>query len=188
MKRKTILVLLVLVVLALGSSYASASGLWGTLWAGQNESAGEFNCYVDLTGTDLRIIIYPLGDWKITESHVAVHTNPANIPQNNKGNPKPGHFTWSQKSAPTTTPHEYTIPFSEIEGGLSPGGTYTLYIAIHAVVVKTDSFGCIIQNETAWGGPCRTKWFPGASLLLPFMKIGTNRWGYYFEFVVTVPL
>jgi len=183
MKRGTILVLLALVVLVLGSSYASAFS--GTLWAGQNERAGVFTCF--FTATDLRITIIPQYDWKITESHVAVHTNPANIPQNKKGNPVPGHFTWGQKSAPTPTPHEYIIPFSEIEGGLNPG-TYPLYIAIHAVVVKTtDGNGCIIQDETAWGGPCYSSWSPGDPIPYLFVKLGTNRWGYYFEFAVTVP-
>ena len=182
MKRRTILVLLTLVVLVLGSSYASANVLSGTLWAGQNSIAGYFQVFT--TSTGLRITISPQSGWKITESHVAVHASPANIPQNKKGNPRPGHFTWSQKSAPTTTPHEYTIPYSEIEGGLSPGD-HTLYIAIHAVVV--DSFGGI-QEETAWGGPCYEDWSPGDPLPDLFMKIGTNRWGYYFEFVVTVPL
>jgi len=181
MKRRTILVLLALVVLVLGSSYASAFS--GTLWAGKNENAGIFNILP--TGTGLMITILPQNGWKITESHVAVHTSPANIPQNKKGNPIPGHFTWGQTSAPITTPHLYTIPFSEIEEGLSPG-THTLYIAIHAVVVETDG---IIQEETAWGGPCvGLPWSPGDPLPSDplFMKIGTNRWGYYFELEVTV--
>ncbi|MBA7643212.1 hypothetical protein ES703_50931 [subsurface metagenome] len=186
MKRRTILVLLALVVLVLGSSYASAYEQWGTLWAGQNSIAGYFHVFT--TGTGLRITINPQSGWKITESHVAVHTSPANIPQNKNGNPRPGHFTWSQKSAPTTIPHKYTIPYSEIEGGLIPGVTYTLYIAIHAVVFQTDSFGCIIQDETAWGGPCYEDWSPGDPLPYPFVKLSTNRWGYYFEFEVTVPL
>lgn len=185
MKRGLILALSILVVLVIASSYASGYGLCGTLWAGKHEIAGYFQVFT--TGADLRIIIIPHSGWKITESHVAVHTNPADIPQNNKGNPVPGHFTWSQKSAPTTTPHEYNIPFSEIEGGLS-SGTYTLYIAIHAVVVKTDSYGCIIQDETAWGGPCHHSWSPGDPLPYPFIKLGTNRWGYCFAFEVEVPL
>ena len=183
MKRGTILVSLVLVVLVFGSSYASAYEQSGTLRAGKNDIAGYFHVFDTETG--LLIIISPQNGWKITESHVAVHTDQANIPRNKKGNPVPGHFTWGQKSAPTATPHEYTIPFSEIDGGLFPG-LHTLYIAIHAVVVKTNFWGCIIQSETAWGGPC-CPWSPGDPLPDPFVKIGTNRWGYYFEFEVTVP-
>ena len=184
MKRRTILVLLALVVLVLGSSYASAFS--GTLWAGKNENAGKFNILSTTSG--LIITIIPQNGWKITESHVAVHFRWDNIPQNKKGNPIPGHFTWGQKSAPPTTTHEYTISFSEIEGWVSPG-EYWLVIAIHAVVVKTDSSGCILQEETAWGGPCDESWSPGEPLPsypVAFWKIGTNRWGYYFELEVTV--
>lgn len=182
MKRGTILVLLTLVVLVLGNSYASAHEQYGTLWAGKNDIAGYF--HILTTETGLWITIIPQNGWKITESHVAVHTGPWNIPQNKKGNPIPGHFTWSQKSAPTTTPHEYTISFSEIDGGLSQGEWY-LCIAIHAVVVKTDGSGCILQEETAWGGPCHESWSPGDPLPsepVLFMEIGTNRWGYWIEF------
>jgi len=180
MKRGTILVLLVLVVLVFGSSYASA--FTGTLWAGKNENVGVFHIFT--VDTTLRIIIDPRNGWEITESHVAVHLDPADIPQNKKGNPIPGHFAWDQKSAPTTT-HEYIIPFSDIDGGVVPGDV--LIIAIHAVVVKTDGSGCI--SETAWGGPCAERWSPGEplpSVPVHFEKIGTNRWGYYFEFVVPV--
>jgi len=194
MKRKLTLVTLLIGFLFLGSSTVSAASVSGTLWAGNAYNAGDF--YVSITSTGLEIDIYTLHGWKLVESHVSVRTNLCYIPQTGNscnGNPKLGHFIWSQTSSPTTDPHSYSISFSEIpkaddeyDVGLLPG-TYTLYICIHAVVVKTVD-GCLVQEETAFGGPCISDmWDPSQPFLpSPFGKLGSNRWGYYFTVEVTV--
>jgi hypothetical protein len=133
-------------------------------------------------GNVLEIRIYPSGDWKITESHVEVVTAVADFPTNPGGNPRAGHFRWSVTTAPTTSAHVYSIPFADIpavEG-------QTVYVAVHTVMVKTDMYGMIIQEETGWGGPCGTNgWNPGLPLPSPpFYKWGGNAWGYYFMFTL----
>ena len=180
MKKSLASVFLAVVLLLLGTSVASANGTgWYSIWAGQNMLAGIFQV-VPYGDNAIKIQIIPVQGWKLTESHIEVVTDPTLFPINNGGNPAPGQFRWAQKSAPSTVPHEYVIPYADIP---SVSGA-TVYIAVHVVVVKTDIYGNIIQDETGWGGPCDTDWNPSLPLPTGFWKIGASRWGYYFSFVL----
>ena len=99
-------------------------------------------------------------DWVLTETHLAVATDPDDFPQTKSGNPKVGKFPYKDEGLYNT--HKlYTIPLDS----WGPGDI--LYIAAHAVVKN----GC--REETAWadcGGP--DAYFPG------------NNWATYFTYTV----
>jgi hypothetical protein len=119
------------------------------LYAGQTINAGNVTVWNDQT--DLYVQFNTSGGWLMTESHVAVATSLAGIPQKN-GNPIPGQFPYSMVHNPPVTTYTYAIPL----GSWQPG--QQLYIAAHAVVVMLDQYGNVIRRETGWGnGPN----FPG---------------------------
>jgi len=102
------------------------------------------------------------GDWYLTEVHFHIAKNWQDIPQKN-GNPIPGKFAYKMTFDPPVTSYERCFDLSNLLGGLKPGDT--IYIAAHAVVVKKDDSGNIIQKETAWGeGPE----FPGKNWAMYF--------------------
>ena len=107
-----------------------------------------------------------IGDWYLTETHLAVVTDWNDFPMTKKGNPKVGHFPYKHEGLDSTY-DEYIIPL-EVDWEL---GT-TLYIAAHAVVEKRLDT-CVLQEETAWancGGI--NAFFPG------------NNWATYTWYIV----
>ena len=80
--------------------------------------------------------------WYLTETHLAVVTDPEDFPMTKKGNPKVGHFPYKHEGLTPT--YEYMIP---LEADWEPEDM--LYIAAHAVVEKRSD-GCVLQEETAW--------------------------------------
>lgn len=69
----------------------------------------------------------------ITQTHLAVATDPDDLPQTKKGNPIPGQFENVGVHDPGVTEYTYKIP---LLNGYSP-----LYIAAHAVVEKLSGLG-----------------------------------------------
>ncbi|MFO7675086.1 MAG: hypothetical protein R6X12_02040 [bacterium] len=119
------------------------------LYAGQHINAGNVTVWND--ATNLYVQFNSSGDWVITETHVAVATSLAGIPQKN-GNPVPGLFPYKEVHDPAVTTYTYTIPLGDWEPGQE------LYIAAHASMALLDEYGEVIQTETGWGyGPD----FPG---------------------------
>lgn len=119
------------------------------LYAGQNINAGNVTVWNDQA--NLYVQFNATGGWVISETHVAVATSLAGIPQRN-GNPVPGQFPYKATHNPAVTSYTYTIPL----GNWQPG--QDLYIATHAVMLLLDENGNVIQRETGWGfGPK----FPG---------------------------
>ncbi len=114
-----------------------------TIWAGQHINAGTvtvINC------TDYLYVKYQSsGDWKFTEMHLAVANNCTQLPRNKKGHLVPGQFPYSMTFSPPASGQEFTIPLGDWE----PGDT--IAIAAHAVVVRLDGNGNVIQEETGWG-------------------------------------
>ena len=80
--------------------------------------------------------------WYLTETHLAVVTDPELFPMTKKGNPKVGHFPYKHEGLDSTH-DEYMIP---LDGWTTDT---VLYIAAHAVV-EMRSDGCVLQEETAW--------------------------------------
>jgi hypothetical protein len=129
------------------------------LIAGQNIDVGSVAIYND--ETSVCVAFATVGDWYLTETHLAIATDPAGIPQKN-GNPSPGQFPlhhedlWTQHDA-------FCVLLADI--GAEPGDP--LYIATHAAVAQ-EIEGEIVGGETAWG---QGHDFPG------------KNWGMYFEYV-----
>ena len=99
-------------------------------------------------------------DWELTETHVAVATSLAGIPQTKSGNPKVGHFPYAMMHKPPVTAYTYEIDL------VWTAGT-ELVIAAHAVVQN----GC--REETAW-----------ADCEGPEFQFPGNNWATYINYTV----
>lgn len=97
----------------------------------------------------------------ISETHLAVATSLAGIPQTPTGNPKNGQFPYGGT---------YNPPVNNVQFVIKPGdpgypvGATTLYIAAHAVVNITS--GTSTNTETAWG---KGQGFPGKNWAMYFV-------------------
>jgi len=125
------------------------------LLAGQTIDVGFMT--VSNNQNSLIIVYHAENGWTITETHLAVATSLAGIPQTKKGNPIPGQFPYYTSHSPGVTEVVHVV-----NSNAWPTGT-RLYIAAHAVVVSGGS------NETAWGDGLD---FPG------------NNWATYFNYDV----
>ena len=121
-----------------------------TLIAGQNFYAGTIT--LSTTGSQVCVTFQTAGGWQLTETHLAIASSLAGIPQTKAGNPSPGKFPYSSTHSPAVTTFTYCVPFAVPSDG-------ALYVATHAVAELADQeTGAIIQRETAWSGP---HGFPG---------------------------
>ena len=124
------------------------------LIAGQNINVGQVCSTID--GSDL-VVTYSTtsgNGWSISEYELWVGTKPEDIPQNKKGNPVPGQFTYKATSLNTNTVVVH-VPLSSI--GFDPNsvcGQATAIIASHAVV-KSSGSGKNGGSQTAWGSGIR---------------------------------
>jgi hypothetical protein len=118
-----------------------------TLWAGQHIDAGG----IVISADDDNIYVWYQagGDWKITETHLAIGDDVADIPQSKKGNPIPGRFEYSTVHQPGVSEFIYVVP----RGGF--GDFEEIAVAAHAVVTSPTQ-----GTETAWAGENE---FPGAN-------------------------
>ncbi|MFC2071335.1 hypothetical protein ACFLUU_01260 [Chloroflexota bacterium] len=137
------------------------------LVAGQDEVVGNVQVWNDGNNLHVKYNITVAG-WQLTETHLAVATAIADVPQTKKGNPKVGKFPYAEPDG------DYTI-----ELAWAPGTT--LVIAAHAVVLYTESCDPpIVREETAWGMGlyCNGRDWVNS---IPFE--GSN-WAEYFEYKV----
>lgn len=88
------------------------------------------------------------GGWTIEETHLAVGDEVSDIPANNKGNPKIGHFEHAGTHDAGTTVVGYDVPLCELglDGADTSCDPVNAYFAAHAVVKGPDG-----STETAWG-------------------------------------
>jgi len=100
------------------------------------------------------------GPWSIVETHLEVAESLDGIPQTKKGNPKVGHFEYSDEwDMEKMVTYEITIEGDDF------------WIAAHAVVYNEDTG----KYETAWGQGDNHFNFPG------------NNWAVYFTFPTRIP-
>jgi len=104
------------------------------LLAGQTIDVGTVSVWND--DTNLYVTYNTTGGWVMTETHLAVVTDPGDFPTNKAGNPKVGHFPYSKENIFMTT-WEQTIEFAELEGWTAGG---PLYIAAHAAIEEVTCF------------------------------------------------
>jgi hypothetical protein len=145
MKKLVYLLIGVSLLLTLVPAVASADEITVDLIAGQTDTIGTVEVWND--AGYLYVKFASTGDC-LLETHVAVATNPADIPQTTKGNPIPGQFEYSDPHA-CVQEHTYEIP-------LTSAIDTELYIAAHAATgVKTSMWVSSDGNEsfTAYTGP-----------------------------------
>ena len=184
MKRNLTLIMLLAGILLIGTTSASAAVgpgfYWGTIWGGQSINMGEYT--LQTMNGNLEVTIWPLGDWKLQDVHIAIVTNPNDFPLNKGGNPKLNEFGWKASMTPTSQPFRITIDLDDIAPGLMAGDT--VYVMIHTAMMIMDSAGMVIQDETGWGLACSHEWTPGEPFPAGFYKLGSARWAWYFAFIL----
>ena len=116
-----------------------------TMIAGQTIDAG--NITVTNDANFITVTYNAENGYVLTQTHLFVGEC-ALIPVNGPGNPIPGKFPYST-THDNVTSYTYQIPTLAI-----PMGTCGC-IAAHAVVVKYDETGQIIDQQTAWGNGTR---------------------------------
>ena len=165
--------------LLVGSSAVATGAVVGTVIAG--DSVTEANCDVEVdliagrtipSGIVCVIVDSPnffvtystSGDWKLTETNLAVGDD-LDVYQderwiNPRGHPRPGQFPYKKRHEPSVDEYTLAVPFQDVEPFESP-----VVIAAHAVVERMVDGEP--QEETAWGDGER------------FVERGS--WGMYFE-------
>jgi hypothetical protein len=111
------------------------------LTAGQYINAGSVSVTSD--AQYLYVTYSTANGYLLTQTHLYVG-NCSTIPVNTPGNPIPGQFPYNTNHAYVNS-FTYQIPISAIPVG-SCG-----CVAAHAVVVKLNSSGQVIEQQTGWG-------------------------------------
>jgi hypothetical protein len=130
-----------------------------TLVAGQSINSGTVTVTND--ANYIYVTYSTANGWLMTQTHLYVGAC-ALIPVNNSGNPMPGQFP-HKSTHNYITSYTYQVPISALPAG------YCGCIAAHAVVVKVNSSGQVIESQTAWGNGTRIN------------PIGGN-WGMKFDY------
>jgi hypothetical protein len=142
-----------------------------TLYAGQTINAGTVTVSND--ASSLYVEFSTSNGWHLTESHLAIATSLAGIPQTKSGNPKIGNFPYKRTYEPPVTSDTYVFSLDQLAVSLGLDrftcGSTSLVIAAHAVVVQLDGNGGVISRETGWGAGSG---FPGAN------------WATYFGYTI----
>ena len=112
-----------------------------TLFAGQTIDAG--NITVTNDASFIYVTYNTANGYVLTQTHLYVG-DCALIPVNKPGNPIPGQFPYITTHSNVTS-YTYQIPILAIPVG-SCG-----CIAAHAVVVKLDAAGQVVDQQTGWG-------------------------------------
>ena len=126
------------------------------LIAGQHINVGTVTVSND--EENLYVTYETSGDWYLTETHVYVGDE-ADIPYNGAGNPRFGHFPYSE-SHNNLTSYTYSISLEGLDDCFA--------VVTHGVVDKIVNGDVVERGETAFG--CGDKEFPG------------RRWGCYFDY------
>jgi hypothetical protein len=142
-----------------------------TLYAGQTINAGTVRVTND--ASNLYVEFSTANGWQLTESHLAIATSLAGIPQTKSGNPKIGNFPYKRTYSPPVTSDVYTFSLDQLAVSLGLDrftcGSTSLVIAAHAVVAQFDGSGGVTSRETGWGAGTG---FPGAN------------WATYFNYTI----
>ena len=143
-----VLMLIVLVFVTAGSGYGITvfnQPYCKDLIAGQNINAG--NVCFEVVGANLLVTYTTTNGWELTEAHLWVGENIADMPQTRKGNPKIGHFPYNSYDITGADSHSFLVPLSSL-GDYLCGQTF--YAAAYAEVRKALCGGGY-QTESAWG-------------------------------------
>jgi hypothetical protein len=125
------------------------------LLAGQDIEVGLVSVRDD--GENVSVKYTTDGDWVITELHLDIECELSEVPQTKKGNPKVGHFEFSEEFITPVTEHEFTKSLDELDCD-------SIVIAAHAVVNNTITG----VEETAWADTQGLP-FPGENWAMYFI-------------------
>ncbi len=116
-----------------------------------NEADTSAECWGGATGT-MTVTYEVTGGWELVETHLAVGESLDDIPANNNGNPRIGHFPFASEDLDGATSHQVTIPLCDLglSGEADSCDPVEAHFAAHAVVRLADGEGGV-QTETAWG-------------------------------------
>ncbi|MBD3306882.1 hypothetical protein GF339_10675, partial [candidate division KSB3 bacterium] len=123
-----------------------------TLLAGQTIPAGTITVEVveDEAGAYAFIVTYSTVDgWELTEAHLWVGTDLAQMPQTRSGNPKIGNFPSQSGEITGATSYTFYVPVTLAEAMCTSTPDYL--IAAHAALRKPTGDGTTYQTETGWG-------------------------------------
>ena len=134
------------------------------LIAGQYYNAGSVTVTND--ANYIYVTYTTANGYELTQTHLYVGPC-GSIPVNNPGNPIPGQFPYSGNHNYINTV-TYTIPISAIPAGGCG------CIAAHAVVVKRNASGQVIETQTGWGNGVR-------------INLSGGNWGMKFEYCSCTP-
>ncbi len=113
-----------------------------SLLAGQTINSGSVTVTND--ANYIYVTYTTTNGWFLTQTHLYVGECSL-IPVNNPGNPMPGQFPYKTTHTGGTTTYTYQVPIATI--GLGNCGC----IAAHAVVVKLNASGQVVEQQTGWG-------------------------------------
>lgn len=116
-----------------------------TLIAGQHINSGTVTVTND--ASFIYVTYTAENGYLLTQTHLFVG-NCAAVPVNSQGNPVPGQFPYGSNHNYATS-FTYAVPISAISAGNCG------CIAAHAVVVKLNSSGQVIEQQTGWGNGVR---------------------------------
>jgi hypothetical protein len=116
------------------------------LYAGQHIEAGT----VSLTVYEeaLEIIYTTINGWELVETHAWVGDDLAQMPQTNKGNPKPGLFPYTSGDITGATSYVHVIPLADINFEC-PQDEVLYHLAAHAALRQDNGEGGY-QTQTGW--------------------------------------
>ena len=112
-----------------------------TLFAGQTIDAGTVSVAND--SNFIYVTYNTANGYVLTQTHLYVGAC-ALIPVNRPGNPIPGQFPYASAHSNLSS-YTYQIPITAL-----PAGTCGC-IAAHAVVVKLNAAGTVVDQQTGWG-------------------------------------
>ncbi len=155
MRKRTLLSTLAAAVLAAPLAVsADDTSTSVILCAGQHNNVGLVNVWQDERHLVVEFDV-TVANWYLQETHVAVASDPKDLPQTASGNPIPGQFPYScvLPAGTLNTSCEVRVPLAKCHSN-------DLYIAAHAVVAEIEGDGCgntmFYADEVvdSWQGPC----------------------------------
>lgn len=129
---KKILILPLIFILFAVSFSAVFADTTVDLIAGKNMNVGEVT--TNYSGGVLKVTYSTNGNWKLSETHLAIANDAADLPQTKSGNAIPGKFEFSAVHDPMVDEYTYEIVLANYN--IKWDETY--YIAAHAVVAEVE--------------------------------------------------
>ncbi|MBI5837205.1 MAG: hypothetical protein HZB25_08170 [Candidatus Eisenbacteria bacterium] len=126
------------------SAPAGIPSVTALLIAGRTIEMGAVHVWLDQGELCVQYATQPT--WVLNATHLAVAAAIGDMPLNPAGNPRIGHFPYSQTHSPAVTQHTYRIDLAANDLENEP----TLLIGAQADVSELDASGAVVRHEGAW--------------------------------------